>query len=187
MNDVDVVNMALGMMGDDFITALDPPDDSDRARLAKTLYEPLLKVCMGETPWNFALKRVALSADAAAPVWGYTYQYTLPTDCLRVRRLDDKSVEFKVLQGKIHTHQAGPLNIEYIAYIEDPTAWDAHFTESFAYKLAARMATLMGSTEKGKHFDELYREALRDAIADDTKEGWPEDFQSHVLTDVRIG
>jgi hypothetical protein len=35
-------------------------------------------------PWNCLQKRVALAADTATPAWGFSYQFTLPADCLRL-------------------------------------------------------------------------------------------------------
>jgi hypothetical protein len=186
MGPVDVVNTALGMMGDDFIISLTPPDDTDRARLAKVLYEPLLKVAMHEAPFNFTLKRVTLSPDSDAPPWGYKYQFQIPTDSLRVWRMKDKSIEFKVEGDKILCDET-PVYIIYIRYIEDPNKWDPHFTEAFCYKLASRMSPLLGSDSKSEKFDKWYKDAIKDAILDDFKEGYPEKFSSDVLTDVRVG
>jgi hypothetical protein len=62
--------------------------------------------------WNFATKR-AYAVQTANPLYGYDYAYTIPTDCIRIWKVDDKAdTEWKRVGGTIHTDSG-----------DDPEAW----------------------------------------------------------------
>ena len=81
---VDICNEALDLLGAATITAL--TQNSKEARLCNRNYELVRDSVLRAHPWNTAVTRKNLPQDATAPDFGFTYQYTLPTDpfCSRV-------------------------------------------------------------------------------------------------------
>ena len=79
----DICNSALLRVGASTIT--DIADDSPEARACSIQYDSNRRSELRRHPWNFAITRVVLAPDSSAPVdKNYTYQFTLPSDCLRV-------------------------------------------------------------------------------------------------------
>jgi len=150
----DIANRALQMLGANTILAL--TDATREARAADTCYDSCRKAELRSHPWNFAVKRVILAPDATAPAFGYAYQFTLPSDCLRVPLPRDATLDWRAEGNKLLTNTlqspwlgatqassstgtGAKLMLAYIADITDTTQYDALFIEV----LAARMAVAM--------------------------------------------
>src|SRR5262245_34886808 len=71
----------------------DLAEDSDRARLAANLWEPVRDYVLRRHTWNCAVKRVALAPDVAAPAFDYAFQFTLPPDFMRLLSVGESGVE----------------------------------------------------------------------------------------------
>ena len=115
---VDICNSALNLLGASTITAL--TDDSKNARLCNQRYEPVRNRIFRSHAWNCLTKRVQLAQDSSAPVVEYSYQYTLPSDCLRVLKIHtgvtdsiESDIDYKVETATDFAGQTGTL---------DPTA-----------------------------------------------------------------
>src|SRR5687767_13639748 len=144
---VEIVNGALTILGSGRIISID--DDVKQAREAKAIYELRRDALFAAHNWNFAKARSRMSADADAPSFQYSLQYTLPSDCLRVIMLNDfyvgadltdyrgSPVEEYTIEGrKVLTSWAAPLSIVYVKRVTDTTQFDAAFTWAFSADLA---------------------------------------------------
>ena len=74
---VDIANQALNIIGANTISALD--ENSKPAVVINQRYDSIRDSVFREHPWNCLMARSTLARDTAAPDFGYTYQYTLPT------------------------------------------------------------------------------------------------------------
>lgn len=79
---VGIVNMGLSRIGVKRIAAL--TENSEQAIAANAVLEYIRDEVLEAKDWRFAKTRVALAQNAIAPVYGYDYAYTLPTDFLRL-------------------------------------------------------------------------------------------------------
>ena len=84
---VNICNSALAKVGATRISSLD--DDKKQARLCKELYTIITQQMIESHPWNFAISRVEVAAVVAAPAFGFSYQFQVPSDCLRILNLQD--------------------------------------------------------------------------------------------------
>src|SRR5210317_1511007 len=121
---VDLCNSALNLLGASTISAL--TDDTKNARLCNQRYETVRNRIFRSHPWNCLIKRVQLAQDSSAPVIEFSYQYTLPSDCLRVLKIHNgttdsiqSDMEYKIEGRNIVTNE-GTVYIIYIAKITDP-------------------------------------------------------------------
>lgn len=126
------------------------------------------------------MKRAILSALSEAPDWGYSLQYQLPSDCLRVVQVNDFYVipgfgdfigagpdeePYKIEGGKILTDFTAPLKIRYLRRITNSGDFDACFVEVFAYDLAFEACeAITQSTTKKESLRQGKREEILDAI-----------------------
>lgn len=130
----EIANRALSKLGQPRVSNIDT-DGTKAANTIRYMWDMTRDALLMAYPWNFSIQIAQLAADAEEPLYGYTTQYSLPSDCLSLLEIDNNP-EFRFVQGKIHTSEAAPLNIKYIARMTNPGSWDALFNEAFASRLA---------------------------------------------------
>lgn len=169
---VDVCNSALQKLGAVSILSLD--DNSREARQCALSYDWKRRSELRNHRWNFATKRVALAPDSAAPISDFTYQFTMPADCLRILRTNDPLQDWVIEGRKILTNVDNPLYLRYIADITDVTQWDAAFYDAMAAALAIDMCeALTNSASKLDRLDRMYKDAIGEARKNNAFESGP--------------
>ena len=188
--EVSICSNALRRLGDDPITSL--TDDSERARLCNAFYEDARDACLRSHPWNFAITRASLTQLSDSPVYGYDYQYALPTDpyCLRVLAMEYEDYIFKVenfsTQGRVLLTDEETAKIIYIARITDTTLFDSLFVDTLITKLASDLAyPVTNSLKVQEQMYRLYQLKLSEARSIDGQEGFIDDLVSDTFTDFR--
>lgn len=168
---VGIANIALSKIGAQRITSFS--ESTETARLLNAIYGTMRDEVLRAHPWNFAIKRIAPALSATTPAYEYTYQHTIPSDCLRVLDVTDGSTrieDFKVEDGKILSDY-DTIYIRYIYRVTDSTAFDANFISCFATRLAAECAfPLTGKADLGQALKVDYTEQLRLAKSIDGQE-----------------
>lgn len=184
-SEVEICNGALEMLGDQSITSLD--DNTTRAKLCKTFYPFVRDFVLRAHPWRCATKRYTCGLLAEVPVFGYTYQFQLPTDCLRVVLLEDDEGDLSWnREGDKILSESTNGNIIYIQSLSDPSKMDPMLVMAVMAKLAAILAHAI--TDKANligGLEDLYAKLLQDARSVNAQEGSTQAFESNVLVDVR--
>ena len=182
---VDICNEAMDLLGAATITAL--TENSKEARLCNRRFETVRDQVLRAHPWNSAITRKELAQDSAAPAFGFTYQYTLPTNpyCLRVLSFWNANVDneiaaydsqnmFKVEGRKILTDES-TCKIIYIGRVTDTEQYDSLLSSTVAHKLASEVAyAITGSNSIGQQMFQLYQARLAEARSMDAAEGVPD-------------
>ena len=146
-SDIGVVNAALHKLGVCRIVAF--TDTTKQGLIANDTFADIRDALLRAHPWNFAIERAALAADATAPEWGYDAKYALPegqTPCLRVLSVegeDEDSGRWTIEGRFIVTSLSAPINIRYIKRITDANSMDAVFREALSARLAMEWATTL--------------------------------------------
>lgn len=178
---VSICNTALDLLGSDSIASL--ADDSKASRFCSRNYERVRDAVLRAYPWNCAMARASLAALAEAPAWGYANQFALPEGpspafCLRVLSINgevDFALTYKIEGRRILTDEDAPLEILYIARLEDPSQYDALLTDAIAARLALDAAyPLAGSVSLAQAMSQAYAEKLAEARQVDAQEGTPD-------------
>jgi len=166
---VDICNGALNQLGASTILTL--TEDSKNARLCNARYTQVRDSVFRSHPWNCLIKRVELAADSTAPAWGFTQQYTLPADCLRVLTILDYDADYKIEGRKILTDNSN-MKILYIARITDPNEYDELLRETLSAALAADIAyAITSSNPTASNMYNLFKDKLKEARFVDATEG----------------
>ena len=105
---VDICNIALTNLGEQKIVSLD--ENNERARLCKLRFDDVRDSVLRLHPWNCVTARTVLTRDTETPSWGYTYQYSLPNDCIRVLSIHDATIAYRIEGSKLHT-DSGTIKI----------------------------------------------------------------------------
>lgn len=131
---VQIFNLALSLLGQMPIS--DPDSETDkRAIILRQVYDMCRQSLLEEHIWNFACKRAILAPDTDTPDFDYSYQFTLPSDYIRLAKLYDKPVRWKE-EGKKLLADDNTINLIYISDVTDPTYFPSIFSKLLAYEIA---------------------------------------------------
>ena len=161
---VDIANGALQKLGAKRIESL--TQDHPNARSMNAAYAKTRRGMLRKYNWSFAISRASIAADADDALWGDWNRYSLPNDFLKLIRDDESGlyVDWKIEGLYILTADASPLEIRYIADIDDPNYYDALFIEAFEDQLAINACEeITQSTSKLAGLKTLYDEAIAEA------------------------
>lgn len=180
---VEICNGALHFLGDEAITSLE--DNTNRAILCKAFYPFVRDYVLRSHPWRCAMVRYHCALLVAVPLFGFSCQYQLPSDCLRVVGIEDEDVSWSVEGTKLLTDSSNG-NIVYVKRITDPGEYD----EMLVLVIMLKMAMLLASaiTDKAnliEGLENLYKSVVQETKSVSAQEGSPQAFESNVLVDVR--
>jgi hypothetical protein len=193
---VDICNEAMDLLGAATITSL--TENSKEARLCNRRFDTVRDQVLRSHPWNCAITRATLAKDATAPAFGFSSQFTLPTNpyCLRVLSFwnatvnsdvaaYDSTAMFKVEGRKILTNQS-ECKIVYVFRQEDTEQFDSLLSSTIAHKLAAETAyAITGSNGVASNMFALYEQQVRLARSMDAMEGYPDKIQADDFVNIR--
>ena len=166
---VDICNGALNQLGATTILSL--TEDSKNARLCNARYTQVRDGIFRSHPWNCLQKRTSLAKDATAPAWGFSAQFTLPADCLRLLYIIDYDSNYKV-EGRKILSNTSTMKILYISRVTDPNQYDELLRETLSAALAADIAYgITSSNPVSEKMNTLFQDKLRDARFVDATEG----------------
>jgi hypothetical protein len=172
-----IANRALSKLGETRVSNVDI-DNTKPAKVIRFMYDIVRDAMLAAYPWNFAIKRVQIAADASAPAWGYSKQYTLPVDFLSLLEIKGNP-EYRIESGKILTNEGAPIYIRYIAQITDTGLFDALFVEAFATRMAYEGCEEI--TQSNTKKDLLARDLqgiLKEAYANNAIQGQPQALEA---------
>ncbi len=188
-SETDLLNDALGQIGVSPITAID--DGSINANYCKRFYPALRDALTRSHHWNWALKRIELAQDAIAPLFGYAYSYTLPSDCLKVVEFNGANTDtttlplniFFKIEGRNLLTNDGTVKIGYLSRVTDPNVWDGLFYQAMGTWLASKLASAI-TKDTSKSIDLLgeAQSLFAEATAVDGQEGTVSVIKSDALT-----
>jgi hypothetical protein len=175
VTELQIINAALMANGVAPLVAL--TDVSVQADVVRTWYPLCRDALLRDHPWNFAEKRTLLTAVVgSAPAMDFARFFNLPTDCIRLRRLSDESVDvaYKVEGRRIVCDEAA-INILYTFRETDTRYYSPLFVDCLVAMLAWRISYPLRkdlNLEKAK--EATYKSTLVIAKGVDAQEGTPD-------------
>jgi len=166
---VEICNNALNQLGASTILSL--TEDSKNARLCNSRYESIRNAVFRSHSWNCLIARQEIAADVATPAWGWTKQFTLPSNCLRVIAISDYDYDYKIEGRKIMANIT-PIKLQFIKLETDPNQYDTLLSETISAALAADIAfAVTANATLVTTMKEIYKEKLSEAKHVDATEG----------------
>ena len=170
---VQICNSALNQLGASSITAL--TENSKNARICNERYTTVRDAVFRSHPWICLAKRIQLAQDSDTPAWGFTYQYTLPSDCLRILQIKDYNSNYKI-EGRKLLIEESEVYLIYLASETDPNQLDVLLRETIAAGLASDIAyAITSNLQVSKLMTEKYQAKLSEARHADASEGYNTD------------
>jgi len=194
----DIANIALAKFREGRITSIDDTTDSV-AIIVKDQFEHCLRTVLEEHRWNFAGKRATLTQLVAAPEFGWTYQYQLPTDLIRLKEvngeLHEASLGTFTIEGDLLLSNEPTIAITYVGYVDDPNLFSPSFVDAMSFKLASLLcARITGNADLATSLDKQYQVGLSRAILLDAKAMGSNEknlmqrqYQSSAIMNLRLG
>ena len=181
----EICNSALIKVGAERISSL--TENNKRAILCNEQYNKIRKKLLSSHPWNFSTKRVQLTRDAAVPEFEFDFQYSIPSDCLRIFRVkNDGNFMYRIEAGKLLTNES-EVYIEYAKDETDVSLFAEYFTEYLAHALAYDLCyAIVQSNAYKQSLKEDVLESRREAKNSDAQEGSPREFDISTWTNARM-
>jgi hypothetical protein len=169
---IDVANRALLLLGGRAISSF--TEDSNEARIAKTLYLSTRDYVLRAYPWASLKRRKELNELAEKPISEYSHQYQLPEDCIRVLEVFSPSVN-KVYQWEVNgtavLSNQKPISIVYLSNAIAENKYSTQLVQALVYRLASEMAYPMtGNNTAMSNFNALFSQVLDEARTTDSLE-----------------
>lgn len=183
---VSICSQALLLLGDKPISAFN--DATDRARLASNLYPDARLALLRAHPWNCATRRIVLAPEVSVPAFGgWTHQFALPGDCIRVwsvGQYDDEPEPYRV-EGRRILYSGTACNLRYS--IDTPEdQWDPLLVSVMVAQMAAAFAfPITKSGAEAERRSSAYADLLDQAKLVDGQENPPEEYDDRTLLDAR--
>ncbi len=164
---LEIYNLAILILGEIPIDSLN--NTGKACQLLNAVYDTVRRSLLRDHPWNFALKRVNLSSSGYTPDWGYSNQFNLPSDCLRL--IDVESTDSYRIEGQVILANDTSINILYIYENTNESQYDTKFVELLAHALAAKICfNITANATREKELTLVYREMLAAAKTIDGQE-----------------
>jgi hypothetical protein len=187
-SNIDIANQALNMLGHESITAFS--EDTNTASLVDQLFETARDTVLVGHPWNCLIARALLAQNGTGPTFGYTYAYTIPTDCLRVLYCDcvEDGYLWEIEGRTVVTNADTPLYIKYIKKDTNVDNWAIYIYNLVILKLAAKLAlALTEDGAKANSLEEKYMMKEREARFMDSAEGSAKVIDTDIFIQNRRG
>lgn len=149
---VQVCNLALAKVGNEAaqITSLPSeatPDYPKEANLCSKFYHVALQEVLRAHPWNCAKKRTALALKDSIPVFGFSYKFQLPADCLKPLDVSPEQQQWRSLrlntewfiEGRSVLSNYETLYMLYVSNMEDLSTADPLFISALYTNLAIKL------------------------------------------------
>jgi len=197
---IDIVNLALLELGEATIASL--TEGTSAAITMNAIYTIVRQELLRKHRWSFSRRQANLAALAAEPIWNYSHQIQLPSDCLQLIGIKgytsdpsytqlgvpDAYPTYQIYGRTIYINDAGPIYIDYVGDITDTTLFDSAFVTAFAMALATRAAQrITQSNSIAQVAEGKYMQAIRDAVRANAIEIPPVAIQATSYTLTRSG
>lgn len=140
---VSICSAALLQLGKSPISAFDEP--GDLARLCANLYDSERDSLLRENDWNCAIKRQVLAPVSDVPVFGFSAQFALPSDFLRLIAIGDTylgspyCMRFKI-EGRRILASGTALSLTYVFRNDQEATWDSKLVELMQARMLWKLA-----------------------------------------------
>lgn len=177
---IDVFRKALPLIG------AQPPssisDQTDEAIVANAVYEGIVEDLLCQHAWTFATKRATLTYQGESgdnPL----YIYALPSDMLRLRRVEFGGIEFRDFElraGALYCDVPSTTEIDvFYNWRATESSWPSDFGMCAVYRLAAAVARAFERREDAREFENMAEGKLtRARVADKRASGNIAAFQN---------
>jgi len=149
--------MALSKIGNERSQLTDFDTDTGKIKDQCALhYEQTLHEVIRTHTWNCCKERAKLVSTGNTPTFGWSYEFTIPSDCIRSMFLTNTDDTGRMLKTNIEWAVDGTVIVSnhsevWLLYIKEPTpeAMDPLFAQAFYTLLASKLSIPIGNSQGG--------------------------------------
>ena len=176
-NKVDICNLALDHLKQASITTLTAPT-SNVEKICERHYDNTRKAALRMHTWNFAMKRVILAEMVTTPIWGYSNQFQLPSDYIRIASIgvDNSYKDYAIENGILMLNETsdGALKIRYVFDNKSIETFDPLFVELLSLESALNISyPITGNPAVVARIQKMRDDKRREAFSVDGQERPP--------------
>jgi hypothetical protein len=192
----DIMGIALVSLGQRSPTS--PTEQTKASQFANDRYESVRDMVLAAGTWNCASTRASLTLLATAPAFGFSNQFTLPADFLRLIRFQDEdliNIQYRIeaksngdgTATRVLLTDEGTANIKYVFRLTEVAKMDELLKNAIAMKLAYQITlALKGSMQQVAFFKREYEETMSEAMFVDALQGPVETMQGTEWLNSRL-
>jgi hypothetical protein len=175
---IDICNRSLNLLGERSISSLD--ENTQNARRCSLEYDQARLTVLRMHPWSFATKRVRLAPLTITPEFGYTSQYSLPRDYVRL--ISTNTEDYTIESRYVLTNEGSSLDLVYVYDNSTSDDWDSLFVDTLTYYLAYKLSrSTVGASSQSQEMLTMYMKLLQSAK---TTNGIERPNQQFITTDM---
>ncbi len=182
----DICNTALTRLGQEPITSFD--ENTSAAKRCSILFDEISDQVMASGEWTTLLNRQQLAKLTTNPEYGYSFQYQLPPDLIKLIEINNnpiRNIRFKRESDRLLVDE-GTVSILYVKREPNLQLWGPHLTTAVSLKLTAELVvSLTGSASLLQFYTREYEQWLRKALSVDNQQASVDLLTSDILIDVR--
>ena len=177
-NETAIANLALTRLGAARISNIDT-EESENAAKVRAIFDLTRDDLLRSHTWNFAILRVNFNKLTTTPLFGFSAEYKIPGNVLRILppstgNNSNLTSEYKIEGDKVLSDDA-TFQARCIVRIEDTTKWDASFVDLFALRLQAELAyAIVNNRALAADLFNIFELKLRIVKATDAMEDTPD-------------
>lgn len=181
MTPVDIVNIGIEALGERPISSFE--EGSVAAIGARATFHAALRAVLEKAHWIDATGRALLAAEVTKPAFDYAFQYVLPADFLKVRKISGYTWPWERAGRRLLTNVPAPVKLLYtrdmgVNAAGQAVSWgdDIPIGGLLASAVAHRWATwnakrITGSESAAQEMERKFGLAFVEAVAADAAEG----------------
>ena len=165
---LNMANIALTRINKQVLQTLD--DSSTSAMLCNQLIPSSVKMVLNQNDWHSARKRALIAPQLDAPAFGYSHQFAMPSDFVRLVKVESELLWEK--EGEMILSDEEALAIIYIAYPNTPDTLDPLIVDTITTLLAAQLSVSLtsDSTITNLLYQETEQKLYKAKLAEDAGE-----------------
>lgn len=198
-SDTEIANIAISHLGTGKDIANLTTGSSQEAKVMRRFFEAARDKVLGDFPWPFATKFVALGLIASNPTDEWAFSYGYPSDAVRLNRIRSgvrndslqSRVPYKIVHGasarEIYTDQED-AEAEFTFCVTDTGRFPMDFVMAFSYYLAELAAPRLTAGDPFKlqeRMDQFYQREITNAWANAANEEKPDERVDSEFVRVR--
>jgi hypothetical protein len=188
---VTIASRAMNMIGGNEIASFS--ENSNEAKVANNLYEPLVEAALTMHRWRFASGQSVLSRLTAAPAARWDAAYQIPTNpkvlLIHGVTILDSPIEYDRYEDMIYCNASvnDTVYMDYAYYAKEAN-WPPYFVKAVQFELASVFAgSLARKGDLAAYYEAKAQTAYQQARWADSSSQTARNMRSRRLVDVRRG
>lgn len=175
-----ICNMALTLLKTDTISSLDE-EDSKNAFYCNLFFDQVSAEVMSVGAWNSVLTRTKLN-QSGTPLFGFSYQYALPVDCLSVISIHEYSGKWQ-REGNLLLMNNDVCYVRYAKNLDLTADYDVLLTSAVVDYLVVKLSYVISASETVVQMAQKdYKEKIQLGLAQNSVQGSIVTLQDNVIT-----